>query len=132
MHCDRARIELALSNLIDNAIKFTPSGGQVTVRVEREGKLVRLSVRDTGCGIEPADRPHIFERFYLGSGVGNSNIPGIGLGLSIVKEIVDLHGGDIEVESEVGEGSTFRVWLPLEKGKGKNCASSDSDLAERT
>jgi two-component system sensor histidine kinase ResE len=71
-------------------------------------------VEDTGKGIEPEDLPYVFERFYRGQGVGSSTLTGTGLGLALVKEIVDLHGGGIRVESELGEGSTFTVWLPLD------------------
>lgn len=95
--------------LTENAIRYTPHG-QVRVGTDLVNDQVCLWVQDTGRGIEPEDRPHIFERFYRGRSV--SNIPGSGLGLAIVKEIVDLHGGKIEVESEVGVGSVFKVWLP--------------------
>jgi len=73
-----------------------------------------LIVEDTGMGIDPEDLPHLFERFYRGRRTGKSHVPGSGLGLAIVKEIVDLHRGRVEVESEVGQGSTFRVLLPVE------------------
>jgi len=99
-------------NLVDNAIKFTPTGGSVTVNVAHQGAIARLSVRDTGVGIDPADTPHIFERFYRADPARSSR-DGVGLGLSLVQWIVDRHHGRIEVESRPGQGSKFTVELPL-------------------
>ncbi len=107
--CDRTRIELALSNLLDNALKFTPPGGQVEIGAERRGDAVRLWVRDTGSGIDPADQPHIFERFYRGK---NGRVGGSGLGLAIVQSVVQAHDGQVSVESEPGAGSLFVIELP--------------------
>ncbi len=99
-------------NLIDNAIKYTPPGGDVRIRADVEGDFVRIAVADTGEGIPPQDIPHIFEPFYRVDKVRSRRIGGSGLGLAIVKTIVDLHGGYIEVESKLGEGTTFTVLLP--------------------
>lgn len=110
LHCDRARMELALSNLLDNALKFTPSGGQVALGALREGSHLHIWVRDTGVGIAPEDLPHIFERFYRGR---NSHGEGSGLGLAIVQSIIQAHGGRLRVESEPGEGSLFILEMPL-------------------
>ena len=107
--CDRMRIELALSNLVDNALKFTPEGGEVTVGAERHNAIVALWVNDTGEGIDPADLPHIFDRFYRGK---NSDAPGSGLGLAIVQGIVHAHGGAVVVDSQPGQGSRFVMELP--------------------
>ena len=109
VHCDRARIELALSNLLDNALKFTPAGGHVETGVEQTAQNVRLWVQDSGPGIALADRERIFERFYRGR---DSHVEGIGLGLAIVRSIVQAHGGHVTVEGEPGAGSRFVIELP--------------------
>jgi signal transduction histidine kinase len=110
VHCDRARIELALSNLLDNALKFTPSGGQVTIGAERGDAIVHLWVRDSGPGIDPLDQPYLFDRFYQGR---NSHGTGSGLGLAIVQSIAQAHGGQASVESEPGAGSLLVIDLHL-------------------
>jgi len=102
----------AITNLVANAIKYTPTGG-VRVQTRRDTQRVCLEVTDTGRGIPADELPHVFERFYRGKGVSQSTIPGTGLGLSIVKEIIESHGGMVDVRSQVGQGSTFRVWLPV-------------------
>jgi signal transduction histidine kinase len=109
LYCDRARVELALSNLLDNALKFTPSGGQVAIGAEIRGSDVRIWVRDTGRGIDPVDLSHIFDRFYRGQG---SHADGSGLGLAIVQSIAQAHGGQVLVESEPDAGSLFTIKLP--------------------
>lgn len=111
IQCDRVRLEIALSNLIDNALKFTPSGGRVEVGVEMDGAVARWWVQDNGPGIDPADQPHIFERFYRGKHAGG--IEGSGLGLALVHSIVQAHGGRTWVESAPGQGSRFVMELPL-------------------
>ena len=116
--CDRARIELALFNLLDNALKFTSAGGQVEIGAEQADQNVRLWVQDNGPGIAPTDQERIFERFYQGQG---SQVGGSGLGLAIVQSIVQAHGGHVTVESEPGAGSRFVVELPL---AGQNDAQS--------
>ena len=100
-----------INNLVINAIHYTQAG-EVRVKTSRGEKKVCLTIQDTGIGIEPGDLPHVFERFYRGQNVRQSGIHGTGLGLAIVKEIVDFHGGEIQVQSEPGQGSTFQVWLP--------------------
>jgi two-component system, OmpR family, phosphate regulon sensor histidine kinase PhoR len=105
-----------ITNLVANAINYTPNGS-ITVRtsLEESQHQVCLEVTDTGMGISDADIPHLFTRFYRGERAGQTSIPGTGLGLSIVKEIVDLHGGQIAVQSQVGRGTTFKVFLPVYK-----------------
>ncbi len=109
---DHTQIERLISNLVSNAIKYTPAGGSVKVRVgpgESPG-WAQLIVEDTGMGIPAENLPHIFDRFYR---VRNAaGVPGLGLGLSFVSWIVDVHGGRIEVASTVGEGTRFTVLLP--------------------
>jgi len=106
------RLSQVVANLVSNALQYTPLG-TVCVRTRQDGRRVGLEVEDTGIGIAPDDRPRLFERFFRGRHDAGAEIPGTGLGLAIVEEIVALHQGKIEVESEPGEGSTFRVWLPL-------------------
>jgi len=109
VRCDRARIELALSNLLENGLKFTPAGGQVEIGAEQSHQGVRLWVQDSGPGIAPADQGRIFERFYRGRG---RDVEGTGLGLAIVRSIVQAHGGHVTVESQPGAGSRFVIELP--------------------
>ena len=114
--CDRSRVMQVLSNLIENAIKFTPAEGQICVSCQRtgpEGKEVQVSVSDTGEGIAPEKIKTIFERF---SQIHNQDRRGIGLGLYIAKMMVEEHPGRIWVESKLGEGSTFHFTLPLRTG----------------
>ncbi len=100
-------------NLIGNAIKFTPSGGTITVRVFRDGDRVALQVQDTGIGIAADQLDRVFERFYQVDGSLKRRYGGVGLGLALVKEITESYGGRVEVQSQVGQGSTFTVWIPL-------------------
>lgn len=109
--CDEQRIEQVLGNLIGNAIKFTPAGGAIRVSVKPADDAVLLSVSDTGTGIAPEMVPHIFDRYRQAD---TKRGRGVGLGLSIVKAIVDAHGGRVWVQTTVGTGSTFHVSLPCE------------------
>jgi signal transduction histidine kinase len=109
---DIEHLSRVLDNLVNNALKFTPTGGSVTVRLTRdEGNLV-LEVTDTGIGI-PKDRlDYVFDRFYQVDGSMTRKYGGAGLGLALVKEVVEAHGGNVSVQSEYGKGSSFRVTLP--------------------
>lgn len=109
-HADRQRLRQVMANLVDNALKYTPRGGRVTIGAEsRQGEVV-VSVADTGAGIPAADLPRIWERLYRAD--RSRGEPGLGLGLSLVKAVVSAHGGRVEVESEMDRGSVFRVILP--------------------
>ena len=108
---DRARIAEVIENLLSNALKFTSSGGSVEVRVRAVGGKAVLEVSDTGVGIATADQKHLFERFFRSA--RTRAVPGIGLGLAIVRAIVNAHHGRVTVKSKAGQGTTFRVELPL-------------------
>ena len=112
---DRVQIERMLSNLISNAVKFTPAGGQVRVSAERIDDQVEIVVEDTGQGIAPEHLPHIFDRFYRVRGMEEQASPekGLGLGLSFVNWIVKAHAGTIEVKRSSGKGTSFTVRLPV-------------------
>jgi signal transduction histidine kinase len=107
---DRTRLEQAAANLIDNAVKYTLAGGRVDVEVTRDGDRAVLRIRDTGPGIAPDEIPRIWTRLFRGDASRAER--GLGLGLSLVKAIVEAHAGTVAVDSEPGKGSTFTVSLP--------------------
>jgi signal transduction histidine kinase len=107
---DRTRLEQVAANLIDNAVKYTPPGGRVSVQVARAGANALLRVQDTGAGIPADELPHIWDRLFRGD--ASRTARGLGLGLSLVKAIVEAHGGSVVARSDVGQGSTFEVRLP--------------------
>src|SRR4030043_69112 len=113
---DRNSMEGIFTNLISNAIKYTPEGGKVWVHLEEEGGFVKATVSDTGIGIKKEDLSRIFDKFYRVKTVETRQIVGTGLGLSIVKSVVDAHLGSVPVEDEEGGGTIFSVLLP----KGSN------------
>ncbi|HJS65800.1 MAG TPA: ATP-binding protein [Nitrospiraceae bacterium] len=110
---DAQWLKQALINLLDNALHYTPSGGVVTVRLQAAGDGVAVAVEDTGHGIEPEHLPHLFERFYRTDWARAKDAGGTGLGLPIVKEIAEAHGGTVSVTSQVDKGSIFTLRLPL-------------------
>lgn len=118
IHADRNSMEGIFTNLISNAIKYTPEGGKVWIDLGEEGGFVKASVSDTGIGIKKEDLSRIFDKFYRVKSSETRQIVGTGLGLSIVKSIVDAHLGSISVESEEGGGTTFTILLPKESNSG--------------
>jgi signal transduction histidine kinase len=110
IRADPDALDELLASILDNAVRYTPAGGAVTVAVDGTAEEARVAVRDTGPGISPEDMEHIFEPFYRGK--AQKGIPGTGLGLPIAKRIAEAHGGRIEVATALGEGSEFRIFLP--------------------
>ncbi|MBO0726778.1 MAG: ATP-binding protein, partial [Blastocatellia bacterium] len=130
---DILRIKQLLLNLLDNAIKYTERRGRVTLGLKTDENVAVITVADTGRGIPPEDLPHIFERFFRRSAkTADRTAAGFGLGLSIVKWIVDSHGGRIEAKSEVGKGTEFTVRLPmLDSGATRSISDSEERRGDR-
>jgi signal transduction histidine kinase len=112
-HVDAARISQVLDNLVSNAIKYSPDGGHVLVSLEEQNGRLTCQVRDTGMGMSADDQAEVFTKFFRTSNVRRTNIPGVGLGLPISKAIVEAHGGTIEVDSALGQGTTFTFRVPV-------------------
>lgn len=112
---DAEKVSMVLDNLIYNAIKFTPAGGHINVRVYRDGEGVTVAVRDTGVGVPRDQTPLIFSKFFWARNVALHMHDGLGVGLYICRAIIEAHGGRIEADSEEGQGSEFRVFLPAAK-----------------
>jgi len=130
---DANRLQQIVGNLLSNSVKFTPDGGHITVTAGRVGSEIELSVRDTGSGIEPAFLPHVFERFCQAGAKGRSG-GGLGLGLSIVRHLVELHGGSVTAYSEgLGLGAVFTVRFPSAEvdGYGNSLVSREAGLRKR-
>ena len=117
---DENAIGQAVSNLLDNALKYTPKGGQITARLSVQGDEAVVEVEDTGIGVEPQDRDRIFERFYRVDKARSRELGGTGLGLAIVKHIAFVHGGRVAVDSTPGAGSTFSIFLPLTRTSNRS------------
>lgn len=113
LRADETRLQELIYNLLDNAVKYSKAGGTVFLRAEPAGDSIRISVADKGIGIPESDLPRIFERFYRADKSRSSEHSGTGLGLSIVKHIAQLHGGNVEAQSELGKGTTISVLLPV-------------------
>ncbi len=113
MSVDRDQIRMVLDNIVDNAIKYTPPGGKVTVSASTANSLACIRVVDSGMGIKSEDLPHIFDRFFRVKGKDTRGILGSGLGLSLVQKVIEAHQGSVDVESEPGKGTSFSVNLPL-------------------
>jgi signal transduction histidine kinase len=133
---DHARLERVLLNLVGNAVKYSPQGGEIVVAAQREQdsdgrELATVTVRDQGLGIPAADLPRIFDRFHRASNV-TGRIRGTGLGLSSARHVVEQHGGTIHAASTEGEGATFVVWLPLNPVDEPSGRGNDQSAAART
>jgi signal transduction histidine kinase len=113
VEADEHRLSQVFVNLIDNALRYTPDGGSVDVTIDVDDGYAVIQVRDTGIGIPYKDLPYVFERFYVVDRSRARGISGAGLGLSIVKHIVEAHGGNVQVESTLGTGTTFTVRVPM-------------------
>ncbi|MCW5859891.1 MAG: hypothetical protein KIS63_16455, partial [Caldilineales bacterium] len=113
VHASKHLMAGMVKNLISNAIKFSPSGGQVRVTLQEAPSTLLFEVADEGIGIAPEDLPHLFSKFYRSESAWRSGIKGTGLGLALVKETVEMHHGQIAVESKLGEGTRFLVSLPI-------------------
>lgn len=109
---DAARLSQVVDNLLGNALRYTESGGTVTLTVAADHSTAELAVSDTGMGVEERDLPRLFERFWRGEASRSRGTGGAGIGLAVVRQLVRAHGGEVEVESQLGRGSTFRVLLP--------------------
>ncbi|MGA7730674.1 MAG: ATP-binding protein [Chloroflexia bacterium] len=126
---DLNRIRQLLENLVENAVKYSPEGGEVLVKLWAEGTRAFISVRDQGIGIPQADLPHVFERFHRGANVDDRRFAGMGLGLYICREIVEQHGGKMKVASRRSEGTTFTVELPLRREEApQEAAQADARI----
>lgn len=124
---DEGRLQQVIWNLLANAVKFTPRGGNVTIRLTKIGSILRLAVQDSGKGIEPDFLPHVFEPFSQEDSSATRSHEGIGLGLSIVRSLVELHGGRVRASSEgAGHGATFTVDLPFAEGLSNRSARRES------
>jgi signal transduction histidine kinase len=114
---DQDLLQQALYNLIDNAIKYTDPGGNISISLEVDSDKVLYKVEDNGIGISPADQQNLFEKFFRVSSRGGLEEGGSGLGLAIVKSIAERHGGQVRVESQLGTGSTFFFEIPLHQNQ---------------
>jgi signal transduction histidine kinase len=124
---DPMRLSQVVTNLLSNAVQHNRTGGTVTVGLEEDGEHVVLKVADTGCGIPPEERPHLFERFVRVDKARARDSGGYGLGLAICKSIVEAHGGTIGFSSEVEQGSVFWVRLPCRDSRGPGSSGSRAE-----
>lgn len=123
---DRDKMIQVFLNLLDNAVKFSPEGGEISIKARPVGKMVKCDISDQGLGIAKKDIPHVFEKFYRVDNSDTYEIPGTGLGLPIVKHIVESHNGKISVRSKPGKGSVFTVHVPFENGGAEKNGKKDT------
>ncbi|HEX2995555.1 MAG TPA: GAF domain-containing sensor histidine kinase [Anaerolineales bacterium] len=124
LHADEAKLSIALSNLVKNSLQFTETGGHVTIKIREDDNCFKVSVVDDGIGIPARDLPRVFERFFQVETHLTRRYGGMGLGLSVAKAMIELHGGRIWVDSEEGKGSTFTFLLPVEPEQDPQVATS--------
>lgn len=124
---DRARLTQAFRNLVDNAEKFSDPSGTVRVALRTEGDYIHCDITDSGIGIPDEEQDKIFNTFYQVDGSSTRQYPGLGIGLAIVREIIELHGGQIEVQSELGQGSSFRVTMPTADARERLLSNETAD-----
>jgi two-component system phosphate regulon sensor histidine kinase PhoR len=117
IEADQALLHQGLYNLVENALKYTPQGGEVTIHLLTAPTTLTFAIQDTGIGIPASDLPRLFEKFYRGTNREALAQRGTGLGLAIVKSIAERHGGKVWVESELGKGSKFHLQVPLAQPK---------------
>jgi two-component system phosphate regulon sensor histidine kinase PhoR len=117
IEADQALLQQALYNLVENALKYTPTGGEVTIHMQTSSSELTFAIQDSGIGIPENDQPRLFEKFYRGTNREALLQRGTGLGLAIVKSIAERHGGKVWVESKLGEGSMFYLQIPLAQSK---------------
>jgi signal transduction histidine kinase len=127
---DRDKLEKVVLNLLFNALKFTPAGGRVELRAEKRGGELMLMVADTGMGISEKNLPHVFDRFWQADGSSKRKYQGVGIGLALVKELVEVQGGKVSVQSQEGKGTTFTVTLPYQKAEPSQ--TSEPEAAPET
>ncbi len=131
VRADSSRVQQIVWNLLSNAVKFSPRGGQIRVALREEGAGIRLTVADEGQGIDPAFLPFLFDRFTQGDAAGSRHRSGLGLGLSIVKQLTEAHGGKVAASSAgLGKGATIGVWLPFEPAESSASAGSGQPADE--
>src|SRR6185312_10480025 len=131
---DRDKLEKIVLNLVFNALKFTPAGGKVELRAEKKENSFVITVADNGMGIPEKSLPFVFDRFWQADGSSKRKYQGVGIGLALVKELTEIQGGKVDVQSEVGKGTTFTVRLPFQKAepvaKPKPATDEPGDGAE--
>jgi signal transduction histidine kinase len=127
---DRDKLEKVVLNLLFNALKFTPAGGRVELRAAKRDESLVLTVADTGMGISEKNLPHVFDRFWQADGSSKRKYQGVGIGLALVKELVELHGGQVSVESQEGKGTIFSVSLPYQKAEPAEAAKTGAAAQE--